>query len=114
MPRLPTMRVIGSHDISRTSLSSVSVCAGASWILVIAGSSPVLLVAGRELALVAPLGFLLDGLHRDATQPANDRAVAPDRRGGDLAARGFVHERHELVGEARFGAADADAADVRA
>src|SRR3978361_103264 len=97
MPRLPTMRVMGSHDISTTSLSSVSVCAGASWIFVIGGPSPVLLVAGCQFARVAPLGLLLERGVRDAAQAADDAAVRRARSHRDLAAGRLVHERHELV-----------------
>src|SRR3954462_6487819 len=72
-------------------------------------------VAGGELvAVVAPARLLVDGLVRDAAQLADHRPVALDESRRDAAARGRVHERHELVGEAGHRAADADAADVRA
>src|SRR5690606_13513094 len=63
---------------------------------------------------LTPPGFLVDGAAGDVPQAADDRAVQGRRRRRDLAARRFVHERHELVREARHGAPDADAADVRA
>ena len=63
---------------------------------------------------LAPLGLLVDGLVGDPPQPPDHGAVdAAGRRGHPPAGR-LVHERHELVGEARHRAADADAADVGA
>src|SRR3954470_757979 len=107
MPRLPTMRVMGSHAISTTSLSaSCGVLARVSSIVVIAarlsvrevvavgGKSPVRAVAGLQgCASRAPLGFLVDGAERDAAQLADHRSV--DRAGGhgrDFGARRLVHE----------------------
>src|SRR6266540_2265991 len=72
-------------------------------------------VAGGQLgALLPPAGFLVLGLGGDLPQGADDAAVETAGGGRDLGAGGFVHERHELVGEAGHGAADADAADVGA
>src|SRR6185295_235093 len=107
MPRLPTIRVIGSHAISTSPLASL--------VLVVAiGLPPLTLVAGRELrAGCPPLRFLVDGLGGDAPQPADRAAVDAARHRRDARAGRFVHERHELVGEAGHRAPDADAADVR-
>src|SRR5262249_37715748 len=72
-------------------------------------------VAGGELgAVVPPLRLLVHGLVRDRPQPPDRRAVDAGDEGRHAADRRLVHERHELVGEARHRAADADAADVRA
>src|SRR5947209_11847878 len=114
MPRLPTILVIGSQVIS------VSSDCPAAWSSVpafstVVISSPRLLVAGAEFgALHAPLRFLVHGLGREAAQAADHRPVHAAGGGGHGRARWLVHERHELVREARHGAGDADAADVRA
>src|ERR1700742_3039228 len=106
MPRLPTILVTGSHAISTSSVSLE---------VVISAPSPVSLVAGQELPpLAPPFRLLVHGPHGEAAQGADHRAVHAARRGGHPGAGRFVHERHELVGEARHRAGDADAADVRA
>src|SRR6478752_9655422 len=69
---------------------------------------------GELLATVPPLGLLVHRVRGDVAQAADHRAVEAGRGGGELSTRRLVHERHELVGEARHGAADADAAHVRA
>src|SRR5215471_2139270 len=115
MPRLPTIRVIGSQDISTRPVSSAVVIAlPFRWYL---GTpvSPVLLVAGQQLiALLAPLRLLVGGLGREAAERPDDRPVQGARGRRHLRARRLVHERHELVGEPRHRARDADPADVRA
>src|SRR6478735_8060458 len=112
MPRLPTILVIGSHDISTTSVSLVEVFVVC--VAVIGVPSPGLREAGCELALGTPGGFLVQRGLGDLAQAAYGLAVqrAPPRR--QLGSGWLVHERHELVREPGHGAADADAADVRA
>src|SRR5581483_1333081 len=114
MPRLPTMRVIGSHAIStRPVFSSLVARAGRS--VVVIRLPPLGPIAGEQLvARSSPLRFLVDRLGRDAAQAADEAAVRAAGRGRHPAARWLVHERHELVGEARRRAADADAAHVGA
>src|SRR5689334_15887332 len=110
MPRLPTIRVIGSHAISTTSPDFLVVV-----VMSVAFPSPGLGVAGEQrVALLAPPRLLVDRVHRDAAQPPDDRAVHRAGARRDLAARRLVHERHELVREAGHGAGDADASDVGA
>src|SRR5579863_1254574 len=76
---------------------------------------PGLLMTGGQLGPpVAPLRFFVESPFGDATQAADQPAVGSARRRRDLAPRRLVHEGHELVGKARHGAADADAAHVRA
>src|SRR3954452_11846610 len=108
MPRLPTIRVIGSHAISTSPL--------ASFVLVVAiGLPPLALVAGQELGTGrAPLRFLVDRLRGDAAQTTDRTAVDTARHRRHPCTGRLVHERHELVGEAGHRAADADAPDVRA
>src|ERR1700677_1185168 len=102
MPRLPTIRVIGSQAISVSSGVSVIV-------------SPRLLVASEQFgALRAPLRFLVDGLRRDVAKGADDAAVHAAGRGRHACARWLGHERHELVGEPGHRAGDTDATHVRA
>src|SRR4051812_14367039 len=77
--------------------------------------SPGLVISRRQiLAAVTPLRFLVHGLRRDAPQAPDHAAVEAARDGRHRGAGRLVHERHELVGEARHGAADADAAHVGA
>src|SRR6476661_3449785 len=103
------MRVIGSHAMStRPSVPTVGVCVDMAL-------PPLALVAGEErLARLAPLRLLVHRLVGDAAQPPDDGAVGPAGGGRHAPAGRLVHERHELVGEARHRAADADAAHVRA
>src|SRR5215471_16229670 len=114
MPRLPTIRVIGSQDISTRPVSSaVAIALPFRWYLGTPGS-PALLVAGQQLvALLAPLGLLVGGLGRKAAQRPDDRPVQGAGGRRHLRAGRLVHERHELVGEAGHRARDADAPDVR-
>src|SRR5690242_19014254 len=122
MPRLPTMRVIGSHAMSTSSLPFAPCFAvlGLGAVVVIARLFSVWGLpgaggAGLQLAAgLAPLRLLVDGVRRDLAQAADRVAVEADGCGRELAAGRLVHERHELVGEAGHRAADADAADVRA
>src|SRR4051812_47554305 len=98
MPRLPTMRVIGSQDISTTFGEPADMG-------VPSGEIRLALTPDR-LGVVRHLGIL--------AQFADGPAVGGDRLGGKLGTGGFVEEGrlHELIGEAGHGAADADAADV--
>src|ERR1700722_12927945 len=107
MPRLPTILVIGSQAISVSSLLPPAV--------VVIAESPRLLVAGEQFgALRAPLGLLVRRLGGEGPQSADDRAVHAAGGGGHPRAGRLVHERHELIGESRHRARDADPADVRA
>src|SRR3974390_2391221 len=73
------------------------------------------IVAGRALRpVVAPFRLFIERVVREPTQIADERAVGPDERRGDTGAWRLVHERHELVREARHRAADADAPDIGA
>src|SRR6201995_5206309 len=109
MPRLPTIRVIGSQFISTTLGSCVVVMADPS------PSSPGLLVAGQQLGtLRAPLGLLVRGLGGESAQGPDHGPVHAAGRGRDLRSRWLVHEGHELVREAGHGAGDTDAAHVGA
>src|SRR6476469_6214712 len=121
MPRLPTIRVIGSHDMSTRVLGSFLVCWGPGTVVVIefaflcvAQLPGALRSCGQFLARMPPLRLFVHGLSGDLAQIANHRSVQPRRGRRDLAARRLVHERHELVREARHRAPDAYAADVRA
>src|SRR3954451_13785747 len=117
MPRFPTILVIGSQDMSTTfpasgctrSLTAISVSPPRVGHLV----APARRVAGGQLwPVVPPLRFLVDGLVRDPAELPDHGAVEPLDRGGQTATRRRIHERHELVGEARHRAADADPAHV--
>src|SRR5215472_18403260 len=108
MPRLPTIRVMGSQAIS-VSWPVVSPS------VVVIARSPCLLVAGEKFAaLRPPLGFLVRGAAGEAAEGTDGGAVHLACRGGHPRAWRLVHERHELVREAGHCARDADAADVGA
>src|ERR1700737_3542838 len=101
MPRLPTMRVIGSHAISTMPL--------ASFVFVGMALPPLALEAGHELGpRNSPLWFVVERLGGDAAQPSDRGSVHTACHRRDARARRLVHERHELVGEAGPRAADAD------
>src|SRR5690349_20697720 len=142
MPRLPTMRVMGSHAISTSWPGSRFTCDGSGMIVVIGTSlynwnpfsrrairyrrpaaactpkRPHLPGAGGSggqfRAAMAPLGFFVDGLAGHMAQAADHRPVQSGRSGRQDRARRLVHERHELIRAAGHRAADADATDVRA
>src|SRR5260370_34359453 len=112
MPRLPTILVIGSQAISTMPVSSAVVIGRPSRYQV---SSPGLLVARQELVtLLAPLRLFVGRPGGEAAQRADDGPVHAARRRRDPRSRRLVHERHELVREARHRAGDADASDARA
>src|SRR5579884_2298389 len=115
MPRLPTIRVIGSHAMSTSLPASGLILSRVAAISASPLVAPAGLVAGGELRpVVAPAGLLVHLLVGDAAQLADHRAVQAGERGRDAAPRRSVHERHELVREARHRAPDADPAHVRA
>src|SRR5215470_12313985 len=104
MPRLPTMRVIGSQFISTSlRLPVVVACLG----VVAVAMSALLPVAvgrgvvagGQLMAAVTPLRLLVDGGVGHGPQVANHLAVPADQGRRQNAAGRLVHERHELVGE---------------
>src|SRR3954467_896478 len=114
MPRLPTIRVIGSQDMS-TTLPASGVTRSRVAMAALLSVAPAGLVAGGQLGLVvAPLRLLVHRAVGDRAQLADHRAIAAGDRRRQPAAGRRVHERHELVGEAGHRAADADAAHVRA
>src|SRR5271155_5331235 len=99
MPRLPTIRVIGSHAISTRPFSS-SVNFLTAIVL-----PPDLLVAGGQVASwLAPLRFIVQRVRRDPTESSDRIAVQAAGQGRDPGPGRFVHERHELVGETGHGA----------
>src|SRR6185312_4295694 len=104
MPRLPTIRVIGSQDMStrlpawaRASFSgmvTVAIAPILSLGLVVRRGS---IACGQFGARVAPLRLLVDGPVRHAPERADQSAVEADRRRRQPGAGRFVHEWHELV-----------------
>src|ERR1039458_5776295 len=128
MPRLPTIRVMGSQFISTTPVSSAVVIAHPLGYCAAPRSarlapvdvirycrSPGLLVTRQEIAaLFPPLRLLVGRFRREATEGADYGAVQGARGRGHLRAGRLVHERHELVRETRHGAGDADPAHVGA
>src|SRR5262249_60652594 len=102
MPRLPTIRVIGSQAISTKPVSSAVVMAlpyfpsgpghrPRAW-------SPGLLEAREELvALLAPLGLLIGGLRGEAAGGGDQVAVHCAGGRGGLSHRRAGHSRHARV-----------------
>src|SRR5882757_1077882 len=114
MPRLPTMRVIGSHAISVKPSGPGWLPAARCLVAVDVMTGSPSLVAGLEHGAWGPPGrFLVQRVHRELAQRADHCAIGHRGCGGDLAAGGLVHEGHELVREARHRAADADTTHVR-
>src|SRR3954470_23041683 len=113
MPRLPTILVIGSQDMS-TTLPASGVTRSRVAMARLLVPPPGLVARGELVVVVPPLRFLVHRLVGDAAELAHGLAVDPDEVRGDPAAGRRVHERHELVGEAGHRAPDADAAHVRA
>src|ERR1022692_3697664 len=102
MPRLPTIRVMGSQAISVSWL--LSEVAGTSFSTVVI-VSPRLLVAGAEFrALGAPLRFLVRRAGGEAAEAADDRAVHAAGGRRHRGAWRLIHERHEFVRESRHRA----------
>src|SRR5271169_1332465 len=119
IPRLPTIRVMGSQFISTNFLEPVGV-PFAAVVIVPMFSAPFFSVrpgsvaSGQLWTRVPPLWFLVHGFVCECAQRPDGLAVDADGRGGNFSSWGFIHEGHELIREAWHGAADADAADVRA
>src|ERR1700722_15619790 len=109
MPRLPTIRVIGSHAISTRPFSS-----SVNFLTAIALPPDLLVAGGQVAAWCAPLRFVVQRVLGDLAQAAHGPADQPAGHGRDAGPGRFVHERHELVGEAPHGSPDPDAAHVRA
>src|SRR3954468_12368034 len=109
MPRLPTMRVIGSH-----AMSTMRPASGLTGSRVAAMSVPPARVVARgQLRLVVPpLGLLVDGLVGDRAQAPDRLAVDVDRVRGHAAAGRGVPERHEFRWDAWTWSAEPDAARV--
>src|ERR1044072_3406051 len=118
MPRLPTIRVIGSQAISTRPLPSpAAFVVGAICVpcpslrgrfvwgggrsgerITCGGYSPRGSVSGGDLVSgAAPLGLLVHRLGRDRPQLADHGAVRAAGVARHLGAGGLVHERHELV-----------------
>src|SRR5437764_14876550 len=107
MPRLPTMRVIGSQDISTSLRVSVGDALSGKVTVAMTSLPPLApgvsrgMVSGRQLgSVVPPLRLLVGRGVGEAAQGADHGAVHADGFRGQLGAGGLVHEGHELVGEA--------------
>src|SRR5215475_13981510 len=118
MPREPTMRVIGSQFIStRPSVLGSTVLTGfavAAILLLSCSVSSWAVAGGESRPRMPPLRFFVGRMISDAAQRPDHPAVEADGARRERRARRFIHKRHEFVREARHGAGDADAADVRA
>src|ERR1700728_1009231 len=112
MPRLPTMRVIGSQDMSTRlpvsawrSLSSIVTVAMCQLSFLVPRRGTI--AGGQFGAFATPFRFLVGGVLGEPAEGTNHAAVEADRRRRQPCAGRLVHEWHELVGEPRHCAADA-------
>src|SRR6185312_1957403 len=121
MPRLPTIRVMGSQFMSTSvrfpfwPAKEVSVVTAICSVL--SHSIPVSrghITCGESRSFVAPFGLSITAVICDGTQRTDHRAVYAYRARRQFRAWRFVHKRHELVWESWHRAADANAADIRA
>src|ERR1700683_932262 len=127
MPRLPTMRVIGSQFISTRFFDLLGTsCVGA--VMVLIGIAPLpsqsgfcsmavligsrVIPGGQFRAGMPPLRLFVYGVLGYGPQRTDRAPIHADSGAGNMGAWRFIHKWHELVGEARHGAADANAADV--
>src|SRR5438105_14426232 len=112
MPRLPTIRVIGSQFIS-TSLRSLRGAEGIASAMTLSLSSLLgLVTAFQPRSRVPPSRLLVQPALRDAAERSDGLAVDLHRVRGEPRSGRRVHERHELLGEPGHRAADADPAHV--
>src|SRR5580698_416683 len=118
IPRLPTIRVIGSQFMS-TSLRDFPAlpdCDVGAMVVAMAVSftvsGPGGIARGQLTPGVPPLRFFIEFPVGICSERPNDASVKGDADGRDVCAGRLIHEGHELVGEPRHRAADADATDV--
>src|ERR1043166_3822087 len=104
MPRLPTIRVIGSQFIS-TSLRDLPVVparsTGAVVVIAVAPLDSVGpgLIPGRQFGPgMPPLRFLVQRGVGDGPEGTDRLTVDADAGGGDLGSRRLLHEREALAG----------------
>src|ERR1700680_18607 len=118
MPRLPTMRVMGSQFIStkfrRLLELSTPGCSVVAMEFFLSSVSMRSIACRESRTGMAPFRFFVYGRIRDSAEGADHPAVTTNNSCGKAGAWGFVHEGHELVGKARHRAAYADSADIRA
>src|SRR4029077_17198212 len=121
MPRLPTIRVIGSQFIStmfpcgaEVPLCGAVITSGINISLVATLSVKFGFVSsGQFAARMTPLWFFVDGAICDRAQSPKNASPHTHDDGRKCRSRRRIHERHEFVGETGHGAADANSADVR-
>src|ERR1700687_2306423 len=119
IPRLPTIRVIGSQFISTNLPGCPAICFSSTASVPIRGSFINLRLVGSLVIPGCKFGTWMPPLRLFIHRPIGQRperpnrlAIGADRRTGNSRAWGVVHERHEFVRETGHGTADADAADV--
>src|SRR5438105_15239736 len=108
MPRLPTMRVIGSQFIS-TSLRSLRGAEGIASAMTLSLSSLLgLVTAFQPRSRVPPSRLLVQPALRDAAEPGDGLAGDMHRVRGEARSGRLAQERRELRGEPGQRAADTD------
>src|SRR4051812_42671522 len=104
MPRLPTIRVIGSQFISTRFFffPETSGCAVNCVLMLRFPSSleRLRMIAGGEFGTgMPPLRFFVERVLGDGTQRSDHSSIGSRSTGGDFGTGRLVHERHELVRE---------------
>src|SRR5579884_3371648 len=112
MPRLPTIRVMGSQFISTMSVFSWVIGVMSALLGSGVGRGPV--AGAQAMVALTPEGLPVRLPLGEAAKGLDGASVGPDGVGREARTGGRVHEGHELVGEVGHGAADADAAHVGA
>src|SRR3954462_15621109 len=98
MPRLPTILVIGSQDMSTMLGASGWTLSRVAMVIPLLVAPARLVAGGQLVAVVAPARLLVDRRVRDAAQLADPAPGSGGDRRREPPARAGVHERHELVG----------------
>src|SRR5271156_3133672 len=119
IPKLPTIRVIGSQFMSTSFLEPVGVLFDGIVVVPIFSLlfrlvRPGSIASSQLRTWMTPLRFFVYRSVCKCPQRSNRLAIHSVCCSRNLCSRGFVNERHDFVREAWHGAANADAADVRA
>src|SRR3954454_14015064 len=100
MPRLPTILVIGSQDMSTMLGASGWTLSRVAMVIALLVAPARLVAGGQLVAVVAPARLLVDRRVRDAAQLADQRPVGGGDGRREPTAGRRVYERHDLKGEA--------------
>src|ERR1700733_4492720 len=118
MPRLPTIRVMGSQFISTRLRFFCGTSDKVSGYVAIAIFLSLVcrwaIASGEFGPAVPPSRLFVQGGVGEAAHGPNKVAIGANDICRELCSGRLVHERHELIRKPRHGAANADAAHIRA